>query len=129
MRFSRYSKGSWATPLHAAVPSPCHLYSMCEGDTPRQFSRLCCVEGGTGPSQTVTARLMAGSQAVSYTFSALMSEQHTPPIFYDPRHRRWRRFTRTVQSIVAVGSCIVAVLLVSVLMNPVLPSLGLPPIR
>jgi peptidoglycan-N-acetylglucosamine deacetylase len=58
-----------------------------------------------------------------------MSEQHTSPIFYDPQHRRWRRFTRTVQSIAAVGSCIVAVLLASVLMNPVLPSLGLPPIR
>jgi len=58
-----------------------------------------------------------------------MSEQHTSPIFYDPRHRRWRRFTRTVQSLAAVGSCIVAVLLASVLMNPVLPSLGLPPIR
>src|SRR6266849_8506122 len=58
-----------------------------------------------------------------------MSEPHPPPIFYDPRHRRWRRFTRTVQSIAAVGSCIVAVLLASVLINPVLPSLGLPPIR
>src|SRR5215468_9089149 len=58
-----------------------------------------------------------------------MSEQHTSPIFYYPRHRRWRRFTRTVQSIAAVGSCIIAVLLASVLMNPVLPSLGLPPIR
>src|SRR5262249_60237886 len=58
-----------------------------------------------------------------------MSEQHTSPIFYDPQHRRWRRFTRTVQSIAAVGSCIVAVLLASVLMNPVLPSLGVPPIR
>ena len=34
-----------------------------------------------------------------------------------------------MQSIAAVGSCIVAVLLASVLMNPVLPSLGLPPIR
>ena len=58
-----------------------------------------------------------------------MSEQHPSPIFYDPQRRRWRRFTRTVQSIAAVGSCIVAVLLASVLMNPVLPSLGLPPIR
>src|SRR5215813_11740144 len=69
------------------------------------------------------------SPKIGYNFSVLMSEQHTPPIFYDPRHRRWRRFTRTVQSIAAVGSCIVAVLLASVLMNPVLPSLGLPPIR
>src|SRR5215831_11534743 len=66
---------------------------------------------------------------IGYTFSLLMSEQHTSPIFYDPRHRRWRHFTRTVQSVAAVGSCIVAVLLASVLMNPVLPSLGLPPIR
>src|SRR5215831_18747718 len=66
---------------------------------------------------------------IGYTFSILMAEQHTTPIFYDPQHRRWRRFTRTVQSIAAVGSCIVAVLLVSVLINPVLPSLGLRPIR
>jgi hypothetical protein len=58
-----------------------------------------------------------------------MSEQQPPPIFYDPQHRRWRRFTRTVQSIAAVGSGIFAVLLASVLINPVLPSLGLPPIR
>src|SRR5215813_2592116 len=58
-----------------------------------------------------------------------MSEQHTSPIFYDPRRRRWRRFTRTVQSIAEIGSCIFAVLLASVLVNPVLPSLGLPPIR
>jgi hypothetical protein len=69
------------------------------------------------------------SPKIGYNFSTLMSEQHTPPIFYDPRHRRWRRFTRTVQFIAAVGSCIVAVLLASVLINPVLPSLGLPPIR
>ena len=72
---------------------------------------------------------MGISRKIGYNFSLLMSEQHTPPIFYDPQHRRWRRFTRTVQSIAAVGSCIVAVLLVSVLINPVLPSLGLPPIR
>jgi hypothetical protein len=58
-----------------------------------------------------------------------MSKPHTPPIFYDPRQRRGRLFTRTVQSIAAVGSCIVAVLLASVLINPVLPSLGLPPLR
>src|SRR5262245_50640650 len=58
-----------------------------------------------------------------------MAEQYRSPIFYDPRHRRWRRFTRTVQFIAAVCSCIVAVLLVSILMNPVLPSLGLAPVR
>jgi len=34
-----------------------------------------------------------------------------------------------VQSIAAVGSCIVAVLLASGLIHPVLPSLGLPPLR
>ena len=58
-----------------------------------------------------------------------MFEQHTRPIFYDPQHRRWRRFTRTVQFIAAVGSCIVTVFLASVLINPVLPGLGLPPIH
>ena len=54
-----------------------------------------------------------------------MSDEHMPSIFYDPQRRRWRRFTRTVQCIAAVGSCIVAVLLASVLINPVLPSLGI----
>ena len=68
---------------------------------------------------------MGISRKIGYNFSLLMSEQHTPPIFYDPQHRRWRRFTRTVQSIAAVGSCIVAVLLVSVLINPFLPNIKL----
>src|SRR5262249_52637605 len=66
---------------------------------------------------------------IGYTFSLRMSDQHTRPIFYDPQHRRWRHFTRTVQAIAALGSCIVAVLLASVLINPVLPSVGLPPLR
>ena len=66
---------------------------------------------------------------VGYNISTLMSEKHAAPIFYDPRHRRWRRFTRTVQCIAAVCSCIVAALLLSVLINPVLPSLGLAPVR
>jgi len=46
-----------------------------------------------------------------------------------PQRRRWRYFTHTVQGIAAVCSGIFAVLLASVLINPLLPSLGLPPIR
>src|SRR5215475_2958520 len=59
----------------------------------------------------------------------MMSEEYISSIFYDPQRRRWRRFTRTVQCIAAVCSCIVAVLLASILINPVLPSLGLAPVR
>ena len=59
----------------------------------------------------------------------MMSEEHIPSIFYDPQRRRWRRFTRMVQCIAAVCSCLVAVLLASILINPVLPSLGLAPVR
>jgi len=46
-----------------------------------------------------------------------------------PQRRRWRYFIHAVQCIAAVCSGIFAVLLASVLINPVLPSLGLPPIR
>src|SRR6266404_3144571 len=79
--------------------------------------------------ETEPIQWMSISPKIGYTFSILMSEPHTPPIFSDPRHRRGRLFTRTVQSIAAVGACIVAVLLASGLIHPVLPSLGLPPLR
>jgi cellulose synthase/poly-beta-1,6-N-acetylglucosamine synthase-like glycosyltransferase/peptidoglycan/xylan/chitin deacetylase (PgdA/CDA1 family)/spore germination protein YaaH len=51
------------------------------------------------------------------------------PIFYDPARRRWRRFKRGSQLLLAVGSLIFAALLVSIVINPVLPSLGLPAAR
>lgn len=47
------------------------------------------------------------------------------PIFYDPEQKRWRRFKRSAQIIGAILSVIFGVLIVSVLMNPVLPALGL----
>src|SRR5215468_1072448 len=58
-----------------------------------------------------------------------MDRQSPLPIFYDRRHRRWTRFKRSVQCLMAVFSSILATLLVSILVNPVLPSLGLPAIR
>ncbi len=58
-----------------------------------------------------------------------MDRQFSNSIFYDPQHRRWPRFKRSVQFLVAVFSSILATLLVSIVVNPVLPSLGLPAIR
>ena len=47
------------------------------------------------------------------------------PVFHDPEQRRWRRFKRTAQLLGAILSVIFGVLIVSVLVNPVLPTLGL----
>ncbi|MBS1809311.1 MAG: glycosyltransferase [Acidobacteria bacterium] len=47
------------------------------------------------------------------------------PVFHDPEQRRWRRFKRTAQIIGAILSIIFGVLIVSVLVNPALPTLGL----
>ncbi len=47
------------------------------------------------------------------------------PVFHDPEQRRWRRFKRTAQIVGALLSVIFGVLIVSVLINPALPSLGL----
>ncbi len=45
-------------------------------------------------------------------------------IFHDPEQRRWRRFKRTAQILGAILSIIFGVLIVSILINPALPSLG-----
>ncbi len=50
-------------------------------------------------------------------------------IFYDPRHRRWRRFTRVLWLASAVVSAIFGALVAAVLVNPALPVLGLPSSR
>ena len=55
-----------------------------------------------------------------------MSEHSSAPVFYDPEQQRWRRFKRISQLIGAVLSIIFGVLIISVLVSPVLPSLGLP---
>lgn len=47
------------------------------------------------------------------------------PVFHDPDQRRWRRFKRSAQLIGAILSLIFGALIVSVLVNPVLPALGL----
>jgi len=47
------------------------------------------------------------------------------PVFHDPEQRRWRRFKRIAQILGAILSIIFGVLIVSVLVNPALPSLGL----
>src|SRR5689334_14153037 len=58
-----------------------------------------------------------------------MNNPLSAPIFYDPHRRRWRRFKRSAQFVVTVCSIIFAALLVSIVINPVLPSLGLPAAR
>src|SRR5581483_9475688 len=54
-----------------------------------------------------------------------MSENSGAPVFFDPQQRRWRRFKRAFQLLGAVLSIIFGVLIISVLVNPALPSLGL----
>lgn len=49
------------------------------------------------------------------------------PIFYDPGYKRWRHFKGALELISAILSIIFAVAIVSILINPVLPSLGLKP--
>ncbi|HEY9604631.1 MAG TPA: hypothetical protein V6C85_23700, partial [Allocoleopsis sp.] len=49
------------------------------------------------------------------------------PVFYDPKHRRWPWFKRTVQLLGIGLVAIVSTLLVSLLIHPVLPNLGLSP--
>jgi cellulose synthase/poly-beta-1,6-N-acetylglucosamine synthase-like glycosyltransferase/peptidoglycan/xylan/chitin deacetylase (PgdA/CDA1 family)/spore germination protein YaaH len=58
-----------------------------------------------------------------------MSKHSTTPIFYDPQHRRWRRFKHTSQALAAIFSIICAIFVASILVNPVLPSLGVAPAR
>lgn len=54
-----------------------------------------------------------------------MPELNNSPVFHDPEQRRWRRFKRTAQIVGGILSIIFGVLFVSVLVNPVLPALGL----
>ncbi len=51
------------------------------------------------------------------------------PVFYDPQHRRWRRFKRVAQLSAAVLSLLFCALITSVLANPSLPTLALTPAR
>ena len=54
-----------------------------------------------------------------------MPELNNSPVFHDPEQRRWRRFKRSAQIVGGILSIIFGVLFVSVLVNPVLPALGL----
>ena len=58
-----------------------------------------------------------------------MSEKSVVPVFYDPERRRWRRFKRLSQLVGAALSIIFGALIVSTLISPALPSLGLPPVK
>ncbi len=52
----------------------------------------------------------------------------TAPVFYDPHQRRWRWFTRLGRAIGIFASLALIAVVGTVLVNPVLPSLGLPPV-
>ena len=52
----------------------------------------------------------------------------TAPVFYDPHQRRWRWFTRLWRAVGLFASCAAIAVVVTVLINPVLPGLGLPPV-
>ncbi len=52
----------------------------------------------------------------------------TAPVFYDPHQRRWRWFTRFGRAIGIFASLALIAVVGTVLVNPVLPSLGLPPV-
>src|SRR4051794_22025237 len=52
----------------------------------------------------------------------------TAPIFYDPHQRRWRWFTRLGRALGIFASLALIAVVGTVLVNPALPSLGLPPV-
>ncbi|MBC7474389.1 MAG: polysaccharide deacetylase family protein, partial [Candidatus Sericytochromatia bacterium] len=51
------------------------------------------------------------------------------PIFYDPKNKRWKYFRTTLQVSGLIFTIIFGIALVSILINPLLPSLGLKPIN
>ena len=51
-----------------------------------------------------------------------------PPVFYDPAGRRWRRVRRIWMALAVVVTSLAAILIGSVLINPVLPSLNIRPV-
>jgi hypothetical protein len=50
------------------------------------------------------------------------------PVFYDPAGRRWRRVRRTWMALAITVTSLTAVLIASVLVNPVLPSINIHPV-
>jgi spore germination protein YaaH len=51
------------------------------------------------------------------------------PVFHDPQHRRWQHFKRTVKMLSLGLALILSGFLISISINPGLPSLGLPQIH
>ena len=52
----------------------------------------------------------------------------TAPVFYDPHQRRWWWFTRLWRAIALAASLALIAVVVTILVNPALPGLGLPPV-
>ena len=50
------------------------------------------------------------------------------PVFYDPHQRRWRWFTRLSQAVGIFASLAATAVVATILINPALPGLGLPPV-
>jgi|SRR5919199_270425 cellulose synthase/poly-beta-1,6-N-acetylglucosamine synthase-like glycosyltransferase/peptidoglycan/xylan/chitin deacetylase (PgdA/CDA1 family) len=55
--------------------------------------------------------------------------QDRSPVFYDPQNRRWLRFKRIVQLLTLGLGLIFSSLITSILINPRLPNLDLPPLQ
>lgn len=53
-------------------------------------------------------------------------ETTEPPVFFDPRGRRWRRVKRTWLSLAVIITTLAAIFVISVIINPLLPRLNLP---
>jgi peptidoglycan-N-acetylglucosamine deacetylase len=57
-----------------------------------------------------------------------MPASDNSPIFYDPGGRRWRRVRRTWLALAVLITCLAAIFIASVLINPALPSLNIRPV-
>ena len=58
-----------------------------------------------------------------------MTHSNKPPVFYDPHNRRWRHFKRSVKLLSLGFALLLSGFLISIMINPKLPSLGLPQIN
>ena len=55
-----------------------------------------------------------------------MSGGHVSPVFYDPDQKRWPRVRRGAFATGALLTALIGALVLSILVNPVLPALHLP---
>lgn len=58
-----------------------------------------------------------------------MAEHHRSFVFHDPTGKRWQRFRRSLQTGAIFLGILAVLFLLSVLVNPQIPALGLPPVE